>query len=109
MKLQVLLAAGALILLSAAPSPQGTSELDSVVGADHPHKAAPPKAEAAPRAHAPAPAAKPAPVAPAAYASKYYPPCTAQRTDRCRQGVRARAYRPDRREMRLAMRAGERG
>ena len=108
MKLQVLLAAGALTLLSAAPPQSGTSELDSVVGTDRPPVAKPALAKPAAPA-AVKPERRAAPTAPSAYASKYYPPCTAQRTDRCRQGVRARVYRQDQREVRLAMRAGERG
>jgi hypothetical protein len=94
MKRMILVAAGALLIASAnSPAPSDTAdrpyegELTSVVAAE------------------PQPAAAPAP---ATRVAGDYPRCSATVRDRCVQG-RWRAAHPVRREVQLAMRAGERG
>jgi hypothetical protein len=96
-----LVAAGGLLLATANSPPAPEGELSSVVAAP-----APEAAEVAPAPAKPHKIAKPHKPAHVAHAG--YPPCSATVRDRCVQG-RARIAAPARREMQLAMRAGERG
>jgi hypothetical protein len=92
----ILVAAGGL-LLATANTPPTEGELSSVVAAPAPTHAAPTP-----------PTATPAKPARSTAVAGNYPRCSATLRDRCIQG-RYGAAHPQRREVQLAMRAGERG
>ena len=113
---RLILAAGGLLLATANTPPSTTAsvapggELDSVVAAEAPKKAAPAAAKPAhPKPHKMA-------AAPAEHGASAYPRCSATVQDRCVQGRSGHARAATRhagethtRRMQLAMRAGERG